>query len=178
MKLFNILFLLCFFLISLLFIGCNNQQDNQTVDKINNVPINDLEVRKKIDEINDLLNKAVLAGDYETQLKYFTESAIIAPPIGPVAEGKSAIKDGYEKNVKMKVVFHSFNVTTVDLWVCGDRVYERGKWAFSQSSIKSKNPKAFNGSYFQIWRAQKDSLFLIDYMIYTLDFNPFENHQQ
>ncbi|MFH0733165.1 MAG: DUF4440 domain-containing protein [bacterium] len=176
MKLFTKIFVLSTLLISILFISCNNKQGKQTVDKNNNIPMNDLEVRKKIDGINNLLNKAVLAGDYETQLKYFTENAIVVPPIGPIAEGKSAIKDGYEKNIKMNVVFHSFNITTEDFWVCGDRVYERGKWAFSQSSIKSKNPKAFNGSYFQIWRAQKDSLFCIDYMIYTLDFNPFENN--
>jgi len=176
MKLFAKLFLLCSFLVSILFISCNNKQDSQASNIIDKISINDLDVRKKIDEINNLFNKAVLAGDYETQLKYFTENAIIAPPIGPVAEGKSAIKEGYEKNMKMNVVFHSFNSTTEDFWVCGDRVYERGKWAFSQSSIKSKNPKAFNGSYFQIWRAQKDSSFLIDYMIYTLGFNPFENN--
>lgn len=176
MNLFAKIFFPCSLLIYVLFISCNNTQDNQTVAKINHVQINDLAVRNKIDEINNLLNKAVLAGDYETQLKYFTENAIIAPPIGPIAEGKSAIKDGHEKNKKMKVVFYSFNITTEDFWVCGDRVYERGKWAFSQSSIKSKNPKAFNGSYFQIWRAQKDSSFLIDYMIYTLGFNPFENN--
>lgn len=175
MKLFAKIFLLCSFLISILFISCNNKQDSQAFNKIKNVPISDLEIKDKIEKITEILNKAILNNDYETQLKYFTESAIIAPPIGPVAEGKGAIKEGYEKNKKMNLVVHSFNGTIEDLWVCGDRVYERGKWAMSQSSNLHKKPKAYHGSYFEIWKVQKDSSLLIDYMIYTLSFNPFEN---
>jgi hypothetical protein len=75
----------------------------------------------------------------------------------------------------MNVVVHSFNGEIEDLWVCGDRVYERGKWAMSQSTSFHKKPKAYYGSYFEIWKVQKDSTLLIDYMIYTLGFNPFEN---
>lgn len=174
MKLFAKIFLLCSFL-SILFISCNNKQDNQTADKINNVPFNDLEIKSKIDKITQALNKAVLENDYETQLKYFTEEAIIAPPIGSVIRGKNAIKDGFDKNVKENVVLHSFNATIEDLWVCGDRVYERGKWAMAQSSNLYKKPKAYYGSYFEIWKVQKDGSLLIDYIIYTLGFNPFEN---
>lgn len=174
MKLFARIFLLCSFL-SILFISCYNKQDNQTADKNNSVQFNDIEIRSKIDKITQVLNKAVLENDYETQLKYFTEEAIIAPPIGSVVRGKKAIKDGFDKNVKENVVLHSFNATIEDLWVCGDRVYERGKWAMAQSSNLYKKPKAFHGSYFEIWKVQKDGTLLIDYMIYTLGFNPFED---
>jgi len=115
--------------------------------------------------------------DYDTQLKYFSENAIIVPPLGPVLQGRSDIGEGFEKNAKDNVVVHSFNATIEDFWVCGDRVYERGKWAMAQSSKKSKTPIAFYGSYFQIWRIQQDSSLVIDYNIFTLGFNPFEGHR-
>lgn len=175
MKLSKILVLFSF-LISILFISCDNKQDNQTTDKSNNLKINDSDIKSKIEKITQILNKAVLSGDYETQLKYFTEDAIIAPPIGPVIKGKNAIRDGFDRNAKENVVLHSFNATIEDLWVCGDRVYERGTWAMAQSSNLSKKPKAYYGSYFEIWKVQSDSSLLIDYMIFTLGFNPFENN--
>lgn len=164
--------LLIVFFLSVLCVSCEDTNNAQTVNSTSKTG-HLSEVTNKIEKITQIINKAVLENDYDTQLKYFTENAIIIPPIGPEVSGKQAIKDGFQKNIKENVVVHSFNATIEDIWVSDDRVYERGKWAMAQSTKNSKVPKAFYGSYFEIWKTQKDSSLLIDYMIYTLGFNPF-----
>jgi|GEM_PF-1676434 len=168
--------LLCSFFLSITLASCNDTKSIKPAK--NNVVVigDDEEIKNKIEKITQIINKAVLENDYDTQLKYFTEDAIIVPPLGPAVKGKKEIKNGFDKNVMDKVVLHSFNAAIEDFWVCGNRVYERGKWAMAQSSKLSNKPKAYYGSYFEIWEVQKDSSVLIDYMIYTLGFNPFENN--
>lgn len=163
---------LCSFIISFLFIACENKQDTQTTAKTNSTADTHPDIKARLDSIGQILNKAVLENDYNTQLKYFTENVVIAPPMGPVARGKKAVKEGLDINIRENAVFHSFNSTIEDFWVCGERVYERGKWAMAVSSKSQKKPLAYYGSYFEIWKIQKDSSLLIDYMIYTFGFNP------
>jgi ketosteroid isomerase-like protein len=174
MKSFTKTLILILPVLTIALVNCESTKNARPINKTINVSGNELEIKKKIEKITQSINKAVLENDYDTQLKYFTENAIIVPPLGPVANGKNAIKDGFERNIKENVVVHSFNATIEDLWVSDNRVYERGKWAMAQSTSRSKIPKAYYGSYFEIWKTQQDSSLLIDYMIYTLGFNPFE----
>jgi ketosteroid isomerase-like protein len=133
------------------------------------------EVRKQIEEINQLLEIAILQGDYETQLSYFTDDVMIDPPVQPVVTGRKAIRDGYEINKKDSVVYNAFDATTEDLWVCNDKVYERGSWGMAIRSKRSPIPEAYSGSYFQIWQLEPDSVFRISFMIYSLDSYPVIN---
>ncbi|MBK8944071.1 MAG: hypothetical protein IPM32_02265 [Ignavibacteriae bacterium] len=149
---------------------CNQKEIKLTSQK---TKTNDSLSYMRIEQITIELNKAVIENDYETQLKYFTNNAVIAPPLGPKLEGKKAIKKAYEKNIDDNVVIHSFNAKIEDMWSCDDRIYEKGTWAMSQSTKWSKIPKAYHGSYFEIWQVENDTTILIDYMIYTLSFNPF-----
>jgi ketosteroid isomerase-like protein len=169
-------FLTCSLFLFILLAGCENTKRNRSNVKPVKLTGKDAEVQKKLEKISEVLNKAVIENDYETQLKFFTDDAVIIPPLGPVVKGKSEIEDGFEKNEKEHVVVRSFNAEIEDLWICGDKVCERGKWALSQTTRRSKVPKAYNGSYFMIWKAQQDSSLLIDYNIFTLDFNPYEEH--
>jgi ketosteroid isomerase-like protein len=154
--------------------GCQKPTNDKAVPPSANVQTRDDDVRKKIERISDLLSKAALENDFDAQLKYFTEDAIINPVLGPEVRGKAEIRKGFEKSRKAGYAVHSHNTTTRDIWVCGDRVYERGKWGMSHSLAESRIPKAYHGSYFTIWIAQTDGSYLIDYIIFTLDFNPYE----
>jgi ketosteroid isomerase-like protein len=159
------------------FIGCDNARQNQPVTQPTTIQAKDIEVRKTIEEIGQLLSKAVIAKDYETQLKYFSENAVIEPPFGPAVKGKKEIQRGVDQNSTDSVTFHSYNTTIEDLWVCGDKVYDKGKWGMSRTSHGSTTPIAFYGSYFVIWKIQQDGSYLIDYIIYNLDFNPYEGRR-
>jgi ketosteroid isomerase-like protein len=165
------------FTVSVIFCGCNERKEHLASGQNTNIPASDINVRKRIENINRLLNEAAIENDYEIQLKYFSENAIIDPPVGPAVKGKTEIREVFDKNTKDNVVIHSFNATIEDFWISGGRAYERGKWVLAQSSRHSKIPNAYYGSYFQIWRIQPDSSLLIDYLIYTLGFNPFEGRR-
>ncbi|MFH0736717.1 MAG: hypothetical protein V1773_19360 [bacterium] len=161
-------------LIFLLLIGCDNIKEPTPIQKPVSGLNNEEEIIDKIEKTNQLLNKAVLDGDYETQLKYFTQNAIIDPPLDPEIKGKNNLRASFEKNKKENVIFHSFSGTIKNYWVCGNKVYETGQWSLLVSSDKLKKPYAFVGSYFQIWEKQQDDTYLISYNIFTYDFNPFD----
>jgi hypothetical protein len=126
------------FFLTQIFIGCDNAKQDQPAKQFVDISARNIEVKKKIEEINQSLSKAVIANDYETQLKYFSEDAVIEPPPGPTVKGKSEIRKGFEKNRLENVTFHSHSATTQDLWVCGDRVHEKGKWGWLRVQINQK----------------------------------------
>jgi ketosteroid isomerase-like protein len=168
--------LLCACLFGQILLGCKDARQRQPAEGSVTAKVKDSEVRKTIEEISTLLSKASIANDYETQLKYFTEDAVIEPPLGPAVKGKMEIRKGFGQNIKDSIIVHSHNTTIEELWVCGDKVYDRGKWGLSRTTRGSAIPAAFYGSYFTIWKIQPDGTCLIDYLIYNLDFNPFEGH--
>lgn len=169
--------MLCLCLLGYLLLGCENTRQDRTTQESVAAQVKDGEVRKAIEDINTLLSKAVIANEYETQLKYFTEDAVIEPPLGPALKGKMDIRKGFGENVKDSIIVRSHDTTIEELWVCGDKVYETGKWGMSRTSRGSAMPAAFYGSYFTIWKIQNDGSYLIEYLIYNLDFNPFEGHK-
>jgi len=132
-------------------------------------------VQHKLEEIGQILNKATLEGDYETLLKYHTDDAIIKADLRPVIKGKSTLREEYEKNKKVGAKIHSFSTTTEAMWICGDEVYERGTFGQTASYKDSSKPIAIYGSYFQIWLKQPDGSYKIKYIIWNLDFNPYES---
>lgn len=132
------------------------------------------EVKAKLTEINKKIEAAVLQGDYESLLAWYTDDIIIDHPLEPPVKGKNAVREQYKRNRKEGVKYHSFSGTIQDLWVCGDRVYERGTWGLSVTSNRQKQPVAAYGSYFQIWAKGGKESYRIQYLIFTLDFNPYD----
>jgi len=128
--------------------------------------------QQQIEAINQIMNKAILENNIPTQLDYFADDIIIDPPLDVPLIGKSAVLKRIEKDKADSIRFHSFNIVIEDMWVAHDRIYDRGKWGMSVTSRQSKLPLAFNGNYFQIWRKQSDRSLKIEFLIYTLDFNP------
>jgi len=80
------------------------------------------EIVAQIKEINRILEKATLEGDYETLLKYYDEDVIVKPDFSPEIKGKSAMREQYRKDKQKGVRFHSFNGVVEALWYCGDEV--------------------------------------------------------
>jgi hypothetical protein len=75
---------------------------------------------------------------------------------------------------KLGVKYQSMAGNIEDMWMSGDRVYERGTWAMSSISKDRKQPVAAYGSYFQIWHKGPSGQFKVEYLIFTLNFNPYE----
>jgi ketosteroid isomerase-like protein len=133
----------------------------------------DDEITKMITSIGDTINKAVLAGDFETFLSYCTDDVIMDPIFQPSIKGKKAYREELKKMKDMGVKYQSMSGTLEDVWKCGEMIYERGTFGMSMISKESPQPKAYFGAYFQIWKKQADGSYKLSYMISNLDFNPF-----
>jgi len=134
------------------------------------------EKKQKLDEIGNLLDKAMIDGDYDLILEYYSDDVIIMPSFNPAIKGINGLKNAYEKNKRKGIKYHSFTGTVEKRWICGDQIFEIGTFGMALSSKETSQPKAYYGSYFQIWQEYEDGSFKIKYSIWNLDFNPFGNN--
>jgi len=135
------------------------------------------EKKQKLDEIEVLLEKAMIDGDYETILKYYDDNIIIMPGFDPAIRGINALNKAYEKNKRKGIKYHSFTRNVEKRWMCGNEIFEMDSFGMAISSKETSQPKAYYGSYFQIWQECEDGSFKIKYNIWNLDFNPFEHNE-
>ena len=135
---------------------------------------NDEHWRKILEPYNDKVYQALLDYDIETILSIFDENAIFMGPLKSPIEGKKALKKELWENKEKGVKYHSMTGNMLDIWGCGDFIYERGTIAFSVSADDMNHPMAYYGSYFTVWLKQNDGSYKIRYHIWNLDFNPFE----
>jgi ketosteroid isomerase-like protein len=130
-------------------------------------------LKDKIEKINKVIEKAMLSGNFDSILPYYTNDIIISP-FEKSVKGIEAIKEIYQENKKMGLKYHSFSGTIENLWECSDKIYERGTFGNSLSSNDHPKPVAYYGSYFTIWHKENDGSLKIEYLIFNLDFNPFK----
>ena len=155
-------------------ISCENVNNKEEV-KVNTKSVEkNINLKEKLEKINRKLEKAVLEGDYDSILPYYTEDVIISPAFQPSVKGKEDIREIYKKNKKLGLKYHSFSGTLEDVWECDKFVYERGKFGMSVSYKDHPKPVAYYGTYFTIWQKESGDSLLIKYVIWNLDFNPCE----
>jgi len=104
----NLTAVLFLFAIIFLSASCDNPDTGRDITKKDEAQ-KSTSVNEKIESINRLLEEATLKGNYEALLDYYTEDIIVAPGVGPVVRGKSAIIESYKENRKWEVKYHSFN---------------------------------------------------------------------
>ena len=134
------------------------------------------EKTQKLEDIGTLLEKAMIDGDYKTILEYYADDVIIMPGFNPAIKGINALKDAYKENQKKGIKYHSFTATAEKRWQCGDEIFSMGTFGMAISSKETSQPKAYYGSFFQVWQEYEDGSFKIKYNIWNLDFNPFGNN--
>ncbi len=129
------------------------------------------ELKIKIESINDMVNKAQIEQDFETILKYYTDDVICMPNFNEMFQGIEAMREDLEKIRDSGFKFHSFNTTILDVWSCGDLVYEMGTYGWSGSTPEMPRPIAENGKYFAIWEKQSDGSYKVNFTIWNTDIN-------
>jgi len=164
-------------LLTIPFLSCNNPKDESTIkpQQEKDAELQDDDFKTTLQGINSVLDKAVLDGDYETLLKYYTDDVILMPSFEPAIRGKDALREEYKKNKKAGVKYHAFNGKPEKVWACGNEVFEYGKFGLAVSSKETEYPYAFYGSYFMMWEKQPDSTYLIKYLITNLDHKPYKH---
>jgi ketosteroid isomerase-like protein len=127
----------------------------------------------QLQEIGRILNEAVLNGDHETLLKYYTDDIVILANSVPAIKGKEAIRALYEKDREKGLKFHAFSGKPEKMWGSGNKVYEYGTYGAAVSNYETKHPYGFAGSYFTIWQKQKNGTFLMEFVMTNLDHKPY-----
>ena len=162
-----------FLLIAL--ISCKNKNSESNLNTKQKVITDSLAVNylAELQGIGRILNEAVLNGDYETILKYYTDDVVIlANSVTPI-RGKKAFREQYEKDRKKGIKFNAFSGKAEKMWGCGDKVYEYGTYGAAVSSNETKHPYGFAGSYFTIWQKQNDGSYLMEFVMTNLDHKPY-----
>lgn len=126
-------------------------------------------LKKQIQALNDKFIKANVDEDLESYLSIYAEDAIVMPPFAPMIEGHEGLIDAWHKKLREGVKSLSGKATILEIWVSGNRVYERGSFAIHLSKKGVANPFNVYGSYFSVWEKQKDGSLKIKYDISNLD---------
>jgi len=161
MKIFN-KYIIVFLFISLFFaIGCQTQPDME-------------KIKTQVNEMNDIITKAVLENDHETALKMYTEDGISMPSYEPMIKGMEALKAHSENQPPMNM--KSFTLTSIDVWVSGNFVVDIGTYDLSidMPEIPGGEIKD-NGKYLTLYEIQPDGSLLMKADIWNTDLNPWEN---
>jgi beta-lactamase regulating signal transducer with metallopeptidase domain/ketosteroid isomerase-like protein/DNA gyrase inhibitor GyrI len=133
------------------------------------------DIRRTIEENNHQLDQAMVNRDIETIVKYYSDDVIVKPDMAPEIRGLDTVRERLQKDIFSLLDIKSLNSTSLDLWKCGDLVYDIRRFAGSVAAKQMSHPFAQNGKSFTLWQQQPDGSFKIIYSIFNSDNNPFEN---
>lgn len=128
---------------------------------------------KQLDKISSKMMTATLEDKKSSIIDYYADDIVIMPDFQPALRGKQTLSNAYNEERKKGLKYHSFNGVPEKRWMVADDVFERGTFGMSVSTKDDPKPKAYYGSYFQIWEKQSGGSYKISYIIWNLDFNPF-----
>lgn len=129
---------------------------------------------ESLNEIGQKMTEATLAGKYLEIIDYFLDDVIVNTDFKHAIKGKEALLKVYKKDASNGLKYHSMSGTVEHRWQHKNEIFERGSFGMSVTTNNSDRPKAYYGSYFQIWKQQPDDSFKISYIIWNLDHNPCE----
>jgi len=132
------------------------------------------ELKEKIEATSNKIVKAVLAGDVEAEHTYYTDDYVSMPNYEPMTRGKEASKRSALEAKEAGYKFHSMDFTTLDVWTCGDLVYEIGTYGISLTIPGMGMPVADNGKYLTVWEKGQDGSLKIKIEIWNTDVNPMD----
>ena len=132
------------------------------------------EIESTLNNIGTKMVQLTLDGDYLSLMDYYDDDVIVMPDFQPAIKSKKALTNRYKEDMKKGIKHHSFTGSIEKRWQKGDEIFERGTFGMAVSSNVSSKPAAYYGSYFQIWKRQSDGSYKISFIIWNLDFNPYE----
>jgi len=81
--------------------------------------------------VSDMAMQAFNAGDIDTTLSYYTDDAISLPDQHEAAIGKGALHKLFMTEAEKQVKLRSIKVKEQQVWICGEMIYEAGKYTIS-----------------------------------------------
>ena len=120
-------------------VGCSGTQGEDASDV-------DGDVAAAISDINGQFMECVSQGDADLCSSLFTEDALYGAPNLPFAQGRTAIRDAWEK--EMEAGMESLRLMTDEVGSFGDTAHEVGRYVVEGSD----NVHLDHGKYIVLWK--------------------------
>lgn len=129
------------------------------------------EVQAAIEENAAKFAEALVNGDVETILTYYTDDAIVMAPNAPEMIGLEAIKAGFTQMMESGNL-QSFVFNVKEVRIMGDRACDIGNYDLSILLPDGENTGTDNGKYIAIWKQADDGSWKMSIDIWNTSMPP------
>ena len=123
-------------------------------------------LKEQVEEANAAYWGTMLAGDYDKLPSYYTDDAVLMPH-GNEKMGVDGMIKQQNEGKKMGIKVSSYTPTILDVWSCGEMVYEVGTYEMKASMAGASEPISDNGSYMCVWHKSDDGSLKRKYFIWN-----------
>ena len=113
------------------------------------------EVQAVIEENVAKFSEALVNGDVETALTFYTDDAIVMAPNAPSMNGMEAIKAGFTQMMSAGEMT-SFKLNLSEVRIMGDRACEIGTYSSAMMIPGMESEMTDTGKYVAIWKQTAD----------------------
>jgi len=130
------------------------------------------ELREKIVKINQQMAKAMMEGNSQATLGFYTKDAVSLPNYGEMVKGIDAIKKSNDEMVSSGMKVNSMEFNTVMVNTYGNVVSEIGTYKMNATMPGMASPMEDTGKYLTLWEKQPDGSLKIKVETWNTDKNP------
>jgi ketosteroid isomerase-like protein len=134
------------------------------------------DIKTKITRINQEMAKAMIEGNTEKSLSFYTQDAISMPNNSKMIEGLAAIRKSTEEMKASGVKVNSFEVQTLNIFNCDNMIIEIGKFAIRFSIPGVPDQAEDTGKYLTVWETQPDGTLKIKLETWNSDAAPVKEN--
>lgn len=131
------------------------------------------DLKQKIEKMNKEMAQAMIAGDHEKNLQYYTDDVVSLPSYEKMINGKEGIKKSMDEMAKSGWKIKDFNFETVSVETHGDIITEIGKYRMEMTKEGTDMSEKDEGKYITMWEKQADGSLKIKTEMWNTDKNPW-----
>jgi ketosteroid isomerase-like protein len=130
------------------------------------------ELREKIVKINQQMAKAMVEGNGQATLGFYTKDAITLPNYAEMVKGIDAIKKSNDEMMSSGMKINSMEFNTVIVNTYGNIVSEIGTYKMNATMPGMASPMEDAGKYLTLWEKQPDGSLKIKVETWNTDKSP------
>ncbi len=133
------------------------------------------DLKSEVTKLNNISAKALMEGDYESTLGYYTNDAISMPSYQPMVRGIKGLKKQAEMAKQNPMKMKDFVLTSTDVWQEGKQVIDIGTYSFSMDIPQAPGGEFKDkGKYLTVYEVQPDGSLKIKAETWNSDINPWQ----
>ncbi len=136
------------------------------------------ECKAKIEKINKEMAQAMVEGNSEKSLSFYTSDAISLPNNGQMLQGIEALRKSNDEMMKSGTKVTTFETNITKVIPCNDLCTEIGTYKITLTIPGMNEPVNDQGKYLTIWEKQKDGSLKVKVEIWNTDTNPMMHEKQ